>query len=204
MELREQENPQDHIFDNNYVPLHWDGMYRPYVPEYQIFRCIQAPPQGQGGRTTFSNTLRALEQADRSFLDVLSSTTGRYQRAMEFYKSVTVSPIVAMHPYRNLKVIRYNEPPDTRCQNFLNPPDLKFSGIIGMSEEKFHQGLKELLYSESCLYAHEWQGGDLVITDNFSLLHGRESFRSRTPRHIERVQVLSSPPFPNPGLESYQ
>src|SRR5262245_41116012 len=32
LELVEQENPADHIFDNNYVPLHWDGMYRPQVP----------------------------------------------------------------------------------------------------------------------------------------------------------------------------
>src|SRR5262245_29704171 len=37
LELVERNNPEDHIFDNNYVPLHWDGMYRPQVPEYQIF-----------------------------------------------------------------------------------------------------------------------------------------------------------------------
>ncbi|MBY0370343.1 TauD/TfdA family dioxygenase, partial [bacterium] len=36
LELVEQKNPADHIFDNNYVPLHWDGMYRPQVPEFQI------------------------------------------------------------------------------------------------------------------------------------------------------------------------
>ena len=27
LELVERNNPEDHIFDNNYVPLHWDGMY---------------------------------------------------------------------------------------------------------------------------------------------------------------------------------
>ena len=63
LELIEQEDPKDHIFDNNYVPLHWDGMYRPQVPEYQIFHCVTAPVAGQGGRTTFSNTLLALKQA---------------------------------------------------------------------------------------------------------------------------------------------
>jgi alpha-ketoglutarate-dependent taurine dioxygenase len=36
------------------------------------------------------------------------------------------------------------------------------------------------------------------------LLHGREAFVSKSPRHIQRVQVLSNPPFDNPGLESYQ
>ncbi|CSB87532.1 PvcB protein [Vibrio cholerae] len=43
-----------------------------------------------------------------------------------------------------------------------------------------------------------------MITDNFSLLHGREGFTSHTPRHIRRVQVLSNPPYNNPSLESYQ
>src|SRR5258705_13873965 len=34
LELVERDNPEDHIFDNNYVPLHWDGMYRPQIPEF--------------------------------------------------------------------------------------------------------------------------------------------------------------------------
>ena len=43
LELIERLNPEDHIFDNNYVPLHWDGMYRLQVPEFQLFRCVKAP-----------------------------------------------------------------------------------------------------------------------------------------------------------------
>src|SRR5690348_10792984 len=42
LELVEHNNPEDHIFDNNYVPLHWDGMYRPQVPEFQFFHCVLA------------------------------------------------------------------------------------------------------------------------------------------------------------------
>lgn len=62
LELVERNNPEDHIFDNNYVPLHWDGMYRPQIPEFQIFHCVKAPKANQGGRTTFSNTVTALEK----------------------------------------------------------------------------------------------------------------------------------------------
>ena len=36
LELKERPNPEDHIFDNNYVPLHWDGMYRPQVPAHRL------------------------------------------------------------------------------------------------------------------------------------------------------------------------
>lgn len=204
LELVEHADSKDHIFDNNYVPLHWDGMYRPQVPEYQIFHCVRAPLPGQGGRTTFSNTVMALENASTSLRELWGRATGIYKRKMEFYDSKTVSPIVAKHPLRGFPVIRYNEPPSEEKGKFLNPPDLEFAGLNSAEEAQLHQSLRDALYSPSNFYAHEWQTGDIVIADNFSLLHGREGFTSKSPRHIRRVHVLSDPPLENPGLESYQ
>jgi alpha-ketoglutarate-dependent taurine dioxygenase len=204
LELVEHENPKDHIFDNNYVPLHWDGMYRPQVPEYQIFHCVQAALPGQGGRTTFSNTILVLENASFDLKKLWSKVTGIYQRKMEFYNSKTVSPIITQHPKKGLSVIRYNEPPSEEKGHFLNPPDLEFIGLRSEEQEIFHRSLKEALYDPINFYAHEWQTGDVVIADNFSLLHGREEFVSKAPRHLRRIHVLSDPPFNNPGLECYQ
>lgn len=203
LELIEQENPADHIFDHNYVPLHWDGMYRPQVPEYQIFHCVKAPLSGQGGRTTFSNTQLAFENTSEEMKEICEKVTGIYQRKMEFYHSKTISPIVTKHPFRETQVIRYNEPP-TSVDGFINPPDLEFTGIEKAQLENFHRNLKEVLYAPHCFYAHEWQEGDVVIADNFTLLHGREKFVTKAPRHLQRVHVLSNPPLNNPGLESYQ
>lgn len=202
LELIEQENPQDHIFANNYVPLHWDGMYRPQVPEYQIFHCVKAPLAGQGGRTTFSNTVLALKHASSTDKDLWHQVTGSYKRQMEFYHSKTVSPIISKHPYKDFSVIRYNEPPSKDQGHFINPPDLEFTGPVDLAI--LHQSLTKTLYSPHNFYAHAWQTGDLVIADNFSLLHGREAFTPKSPRHIQRVHVLSNPPFDNPDLESYQ
>ncbi len=204
LELIEQDNPQDHIFDHSYVPLHWDGMYRPQVPEYQIFHCVKAPLSDQGGRTTFSNTILALKNARPELKGLWSKVTGIYKRKMEFYNSKTVSPIITKHPQRDFSVIRYNEPPSEDKGHFVNPPDLEFAGLPHEEIGAFHRNLQEALYSPNNFYAHKWQDGDVVITDNFSLLHGREEFTSKSPRHLQRVQVLSSPPFDNPGLESYQ
>jgi alpha-ketoglutarate-dependent taurine dioxygenase len=204
LELVEQENPKDHIFDNNYVPLHWDGMYRPQVPEYQIFHCVRAPLPGQGGRTTFSNTILALEHTSSDLRYLWGKVTGIYQRKMEFYNSKTISPIITQHPHKGFSVIRYNEPPSDEKGHFVNPPDLVFAGLSNEEQEVFHRSLKEALYDPINFYAHEWQTGDVVIADNFSLLHGREEFVSKAPRHIRRVHVLSDPPFINPGLELYE
>lgn len=204
LELVEQNNPEDHIFDNNCVPLHWDGMYRPQVAEFQMFHCVKAPREGQGGRTTFSNTVRAIEHAPIHIRSLWSKVTGQYQRKMEFYDSKTISPIVTSHPRRGFPVIRYNEPPREELKDFVNPPILDFTGV-GIEElVEFHRSLREALYAKSTFYAHEWHQGDLVVADNFSLLHGREAFVTKAPRHLRRVHVLSDPPLDNPGLVSYK
>ena len=204
LELVQQENPEDHIFDHSYIPLHWDGMYRPQVPEYQIFNCVMAPLPGQGGRTTFSNTVSALKHAAPELKKLWTKVTGIYQRKMEFYNSRTVSPIITKHPHKDFSVIRYNEPPSKDKGHFVNPPELEFTGLDRKDLEVFHRSLIETLYDPSNFYAHEWQTGDVLIADNFSLLHGREEFVSKSPRHIQRVQVLSATPFDNPSLESHQ
>jgi L-tyrosine isonitrile desaturase/decarboxylase len=204
LELVEHNNPEDHIFDNNYVPLHWDGMYRPQVPEFQLFHCVQAPRPGQGGRTTFSNTVSTLERAPAHLRALWDKVAGTYQRKMEFYDSKTVSPIIDSHPLRGFPVIRYNEPPLEGYGQFLNPPILEFTGVSRNELAEFHRSLREALYAPSNFYAHEWQEGDLVVADNFSLLHGREGFETKAPRHLRRVHVLSNPPLDNPRLVSYQ
>lgn len=204
LELIQQDNPEDHIFDHSYMPLHWDGMYRPQVPEYQIFHCVKAPLPGQGGATTFSNTILALNAAPSEAKEIWNKVTGCYQRKMEFYNSKTQSPIITKHPHKDVAVIRYSEPPSEDKGHFVNPPILEFDGLGEDELEVFHRSLEEALYSPDSFYAHEWKTGDIVIADNFSLLHGREKFVSKSPRHIQRVHVLSNPPFNNPGLESYQ
>jgi alpha-ketoglutarate-dependent taurine dioxygenase len=204
LELVERNNPEDHIFDNNYVPLHWDGMYRPQVPEFQLFHCVRAPLSGQGGRTTFSNTVLALESAPAHVRKQWERVTGHYQRKMEFYDSKTVSPVVDSHPLRGFSVIRYNEPPREGYGVFVNPPVLEFTGVSQDELTEFHRSLREALYSPNCFYAHEWQEGDVVVADNFSLLHGREAFETKAPRHLRRVHVLSDPPLSNPRLVSHR
>lgn len=204
LELVERNNPEDHIFDHNYVPLHWDGMYRPEVPEFQLFYCVRAPRPGQGGRTTFSNTVLALENAPARTRSLWERATGHYQRKMEFYDSRTVAPLITSHPLRGFSVIRYNEPPREGFGALVNPPVLEFTGVDRDEHAALHDSLRDALYSPHCLYAHEWQEGDLVVADNFSLLHGREAFETKAPRHLRRVHVLSDPPLANPHLVSHR
>lgn len=203
LELVEQADPKDHIFDSNYVPMHWDGMYRLQIPEFQVFHCARAPGKGQGGRTTFSNTRIALARASSETRARWASVTGVYRRKMEYYDSKTVAPIVTEHPVRGFPVIRYCEPPITGDATFVNHPDLAFEGLPASALPAFHRELRDALYAPEALYSHAWCEDDLVITDNYTLLHGREAFQSGSPRYLRRVHVLGEPALDNPHLVSH-
>ncbi len=199
LELVEHENPEDHIFDHRHVPLHWDGMYRPQVPEFQLFHCVSAPGHDQGGGTVFSQTSAVLRDAGPAVRELWEQVTGIYRRKMEYYDSTAVSPVVTAHPVTAEPVIRYNEPvaPD---DEFINHPDLEFTGVPAERLPEFHRSMSAALRAPEHMYTHRWRTGDLVIADNYTLLHGREAFTSRAPRHLRRVHVLGTPPLANPAL----
>ncbi len=203
LELTEKKNPQDHIFDNNYVPLHWDGMYRQQVPEFQIFQCVAAPDSDQGGCTTFSNTTEALFFATDDMRELWNKTTGVYHRKMEFYDSKTIAPIITKHPVNGRPVIRYNEPPKDGDKNFVNHPDIEFRGLTSSELTELHQSLRKALYNPQNFYAHTWQTNDVIIADNYALLHGRDAFTTGASRHLRRAHILGEPPLENPHLVSY-
>ena len=204
LELTKREQPEDHIFDHSYVPMHWDGMYRREVPQYQIFQCLEAPKSDEGGRTTFTHTPSILKNMSLATIKKLRSIKGTYQRDMEFYDSKTVAPIIDRHPITGVEVIRYNEPVKKDGKDFINPPIQTFEGVEGEELDVFHQTLVDALYSENNLYAHQWRAGDIVLADNFTLLHGREAFRAESSRHLRRVQVMSHLRLPNPHLVSHK
>jgi alpha-ketoglutarate-dependent taurine dioxygenase len=66
----------------------------------------------------------------------------------------------------------------------------------------FCHSLRKTLYNPHHLYAHAWQTGDVVIADNYTLLHGREAFTSGASRHLRRVHILGDPPLHNPALRT--
>ncbi|SFB61608.1 Taurine dioxygenase, alpha-ketoglutarate-dependent [Amycolatopsis marina] len=200
LELVEHEDPSDHIFDNSYVPLHWDGMYRKQIPEFQVFHCVSAPGESQGGRTTFSNTSAVLDEAAPETRRRWEQVTGTYRRKMEYYDSTAVSPVVATHPVGGFPVLRYGEPVPDGDPNFINHPDLEFTGVDPAELGRFHDSIREALYAPEHFYRHIWRDGDVVVADNYTLLHGREAFTSRASRHLRRVHVLGDPPLHNSAL----
>ena len=65
----------------------------------------------------------------------------------------------------------------------------------------FEQDLQARLHDPRFYYGHAWQQNDVVIADNFSLLHGREAFTARSARHLQRVHIHADPLCHNTALQ---
>ena len=197
LNLVEQKDPTDHIFDHSYIPMHWDGMYRKEVPEMQIFNCVKAPPLDHGGETLFSFTKKIIEELDAETLKNWEKISFSYQRKMEFYDSRTTAPLICKHQEKDYPVLRYCEPPSQGDGNFKNRPSFHIHG----SKSNIVNELKEKIYSSHYCLTHKWQDGDIVLADNFTLLHGRRRFTNGSPRHLQRIQILGNQRVENPHLE---
>ncbi len=200
LELVEHEDPVDVVFDNTALILHWDGMFVERVPEFQIFQCVSALDNTKGGRTIFCDTTRVLASASPTTRTLWERLTLTYRVAKEsHYGGTATSPLVVEHPDYGFPTMRYQESvPDNT--HYLNRPKVEFHDVPAECIPEIEQTLRDALYDPQHCYAHSWQAGDVVVADNYTLLHGREPYASKCGRHLRRVHVLGDPPLTNPAL----
>lgn len=200
LDLVEHERPADHVFDNTGVSLHWDGMFVDRIPEFQIFQCINAVDRGQGGRTIFCNTPLVLDHADDATHQLWQSLSLTYRVAKEsHYGGTAVSALIVKHPTRGFPTMRYLERVGAHI-NYVNRPQITFHDVPDERVLGIEQTLRDALYDPRHCYAHDWHIGDIVVADNYTLLHGRERYARRCGRHLRRVHVLGDPPLKNPAF----
>jgi alpha-ketoglutarate-dependent taurine dioxygenase len=200
LDLVEHEQPVDSVFDNGGVSYHWDGMFVEQIPEFQVFQCVQVPAEDHGGRTVFCDTTLVLASASpaaRELWEALALTYGITKKS--HYGGAVASPLVVEHPDRGYPTMRYLEPVPGDV-HYVNRPTVRFPDDLGDRAADVQRSLRDALYDPRHQYAHQWQAGDVVIADNYTLLHGREPYTSRCGRHLRRVHVLGDPPFTNPAL----
>ncbi|GAA4703925.1 TauD/TfdA dioxygenase family protein [Phytohabitans rumicis] len=200
LELVEHEHPADGVFGNNWLPFHWDGMFLDRIPEFQVFQCIYAPGDGQGGRTVFSDTTLVLADLPADSRSVWEATEVVYTVAKKaHYGGLVRSPLVVPHPDRSFPTLRYHEPVPAEMA-YPNPVTLRYEGIRPDEVPRVEQTVREALYHPRHAYTHDWHTGDVVIADNYTLLHARESYTRHCNRHLRRVHVMGDPPLTNPAL----
>jgi alpha-ketoglutarate-dependent taurine dioxygenase len=190
LELVVQAEPKNHLFTNGRAPVHWDGAFARAVPSFLLFQCLRAPLPGTGGETLFCHTSRlwddaTAEQRDRWGRLVLTYVT---EKVAHYGGRITV-PLAARHPVTGRPTLRYAEPP-REGPAVLNPLVLEAPGLSAAELAALLDEVNAAVYDPRHCYAHAWQEGDFLVADNHLLLHGRRAFRSHSPRHLQRVQIL--------------
>ena len=184
--LRVKADARNYLYTNHDVPFHWDGAFVSRVPHYIIFHCDIAPTAGGGGETLFCDTTRLLENASAEVRELWKRIVITYAtEKIVHYGGTFTSPIVVPHALNGRPVLRFAEPVVD-----LNPVELVVEGLANMDQHEFIEDMTQRLNDQRCCYSHSWLTGDLVIADNFTLLHGRRAFEPGVQRHIRRVNVI--------------
>ena len=182
--LRVDPQAENYLYTNGAVPFHWDGAFAGQIPHYITFHCDTAP--AAGGETLFCDGMRLLKAAPAKVVNQWRRIEITYttEKVVHYGGSFT-SALITKHPENGKEVLRFAEPVFD-----LNPVQLKFDGLSDFSEAEFLADMRERLRDEAVCYAHPWRSGDLVIADNYVLLHGRREFAAGGKRQIRRVNVF--------------
>ncbi|MEU5212532.1 TauD/TfdA family dioxygenase [Streptomyces sp. NPDC020742] len=188
IDLIVEENPKNYLFASGDVPFHWDGAFVEADPRFFFFQCLDATP-GAGGETVFSDTTAVYRDADPALRERWSKISLTYKTdKLAHYGGEVTERLVAQHPATGMPVLRFAEPLDPAV--YKNPVYATVDGIDAAEADDFLATTAELVHRPEYCYAHAWQAGDLVIADNFALIHGRNAFTGPTTRHLQRVEVI--------------
>jgi alpha-ketoglutarate-dependent taurine dioxygenase len=189
LDLVVQDDPKNYLFDRGDVPFHWDGAWSERAPRYFLFQCVQGCEPGSGGETVFSDATEVYRDAPEELRERWANTKVSYRSdRLAHYGGSMAHNVLTTHPTTGETTIRYAEPLDPA--KYRNP---LYVSVDGASQEEADQLMTELgerLHEPKYCYAHAWETGDIVVAENFALLHGRNAFTGSTSRHMQRIQII--------------
>ena len=184
MEMKVDPKAENYLFSRECVPFHWDGAFH-IEPRVLLFHCLEAPNREFGGQTIFSDSEAIWNQASAAQRNVWKKVELTFETEKKaHYGGRITRPLVQHHPDKPATILRFAEPVTTK----LNPVSLEVKGLKSEFGD-FLEEMRGLLYGEQFMYEHHWQENDLLLADNFSLLHGRREFSDSSPRHLRRLQI---------------
>lgn len=187
MEMKVQEKPTNYLFTEGDVPLHWDGAFYK-VPKYLLFHCVEAPLPGAGGETLFVNTENIWAESTPAEKKQWQDLKLHFQtEKLAHYGGEFSQRLVEVHPDTGKTILRFAEPvPAT----YLNPVTVYVEDKSDLESKEIIASLRKRFYESHYQYVHTWLPNDILIADNYSLVHGRNKFLAFSPRHLRRIQIL--------------
>jgi alpha-ketoglutarate-dependent taurine dioxygenase len=184
MRMGYQMNAKNYLFSQERVPFHWDGAFY-QEPQWLLFFCECSG--GVGGETLFTNTesiwLEATPERKKIFASI--RLTYETEKKAHYGGKITVN-MMQTHPLKKTTILRFAESVETT----LNPVSLKIESREFLDTDSFVKKMQQDIYSTTHCYQHLWESGDLVLADNYSLIHGRNELGENLQRKFKRIQIL--------------
>ncbi|KAK4185492.1 Pyoverdine/dityrosine biosynthesis protein-domain-containing protein [Podospora australis] len=184
------------------MPFHYDGIFKTtqdpvtgkihsVPPRFQMFTAVTPGDPGTGFTLFAASRLlfRYMPQ-DKLTLEDLRKMTMEVNTTSFAGVALTGLPIVVDHPTTGLPCLRYHEHwPQSKTK--FDPMDTTIDpvGIEGHTDESVRGILDDLLYDRRVCYRHAWKKGDIVISDDFAMMHTRTEFVSGGDRELWRIHL---------------
>ncbi|KAL1924348.1 uncharacterized protein VTP21DRAFT_7383 [Calcarisporiella thermophila] len=170
------------------VDLHTDQPYLEFPPGTQFLQCIT--PATHGGDSYLVDGFSAAHylrtEISSRFFSILSTTPLNFQCKQSKYETVVARPAFEASPDSPLTLSRI------RFSDFrLAPFNLPFNQM-----EEWYQAYNtfvKVVKNEKHQYRFSLKTGDIVLYDNWRMLHARTSFSG--PRHVRGVYLDRSAVF---------
>jgi alpha-ketoglutarate-dependent taurine dioxygenase len=156
------------------VPFHNDGVYKPFPPRYLVLYCQS--PGSRGGDTLLARGDKLAGGLDRNTRALLRRLSVRTSLAGFSAKR----PLLFKHPRDGSRVIFFGDPGlaesywlEAERETDINAAIEAIRSIVGDVKMLCHR--------------QRWKQHDLLVLDNYKVLHARTAYRG--DRVLKRVEV---------------
>lgn len=182
-----------------FIGWHWDQAFAPRIIRGAVLRMLV--PAAKNGETGFIDAIDAYDRLPQKLKDrvedlevvyqyrakanpicfppgVIDQSSGRDDAAMRADFPPTVHPLVIRQPTTGRKILK------------LSPMYADY--VLGMSREdsqELFEEIAEYLLDESYAHIHAWQAEDLLVWDNWRVLHSARGHPFEDFRHAQRTTI---------------
>lgn len=183
----------DEVFrSNGALPMHKDGLLTGFDVRLVGIFCVDYR-NVVGGRTYVSDANRALCEMDPEDLGILR------EQGVEGLAVDRSGYFLEEHNQRWFRLPSFVPDPRGVPSLHLGLPHapgereswkVRIPDVEQAVSDRVLDSLRSALFDEQYIYWHEWREGDLLLMDNYAVMHGRESFTGDR-RRLANIQVLA-------------
>ena len=187
----------NNVTSNEAMPMHFDGMFKfeectdpatgetvrvQKPPGYQYFTCPATAPKGSG-YTLFASSRLLFRYLPLPWTaERLRPVTWAMDNDGFWDAKLKNLPLVVTHKVTGLPCVRWHQPWDATKTKF---------STCAVHVENEDQALVDIIdrmtYDHRVCLRFEWERGDMLVSDNTSMLHTRTGYKSRCDRELWRI-----------------